>query len=528
MDKKKKKEIFSNEILGMAQKEHINRHGEAASQIIQANKGIRYDAAGNDIGHKGRSLTGISQYKLNPDPQLRSKNVKQQAGFSAELVEEARKNREYILEGKRDRVRTTDGLGYTNHQQYDLVNVDEQGKLVSESGLQMKFLGIDGKGRYSVVEKIVKDPSYDKYDLIGIPKDQYDGAVAYAKNKAQELQQMSNVLRNRGNVKKAEELEKMADKYQNSVKRLRKTNLTSKEAYNARLNPDKFTAKEVLNNSLEAGIQAMTAAVFISGTISVAQNMIEVIAGKKEIELAAKDVLKTTAGAGASAMFIGTAGTALKAAMHTSKAQFIRCLGNTSAPAMIAVSMVELYKGLADFAKGEISVNELFEELGEKSICSMTAGLGAGAGGLIGSGLAEGLGCSGLKTVGSIVGGVAGGMVTYTLCAALYKNITTVLKEEKVAHERRIYLEELCKAAVLKMNEYQKHLMDYRKNILPKKQGEFDNFFKNISRAIEVNDIDGIYKCFNHIGDAYGFRTQFQNYNEFDAFMKNSNAVLKL
>lgn len=528
MKKNRKKNVLQDTtILEMAQTEHIRRHGEAASQMIQANKGVRYDTVGRELGHAGRSLSGISEYRLNP--QMYEQNIKQQAGFSAELVEEARENRRNILEENKNRVRTTDGLGQTNHQKYDLVDVDEHGTVISGSGTQMKFLGIDKQGRYSVIEKIVKDPAYSKYDtVIEIPKDQFDGAVEYAKGQAQELQQQAEVLRRRGNDTKADELETKAEKYLDATNKIQKSNLTLEEARNARIDPDRFTAKEVLNNSIEAGVQAMAAAAFISGMISIAQNTVGVMSGEKDIESAVTDTIKTTVDAGCSAMFVGTAGTALKAAMHTSETQFVRCLGNTVAPTMIATSMLHLSKGLMKFANGEITASELFVELGEKSVCSLAAGFGAGLGGIAGKELAVGIGGGSLRTFGSIAGGTAGGMVTYTLCGILCRNIMNVLKEKKIAKEQREYMEQLCNYAVLKMKEYRMFLDAYRKEMAFKNQEEFQLFFDSVDAAVSANDLDGIYRSFNCLGSEYGLQMQFRDQFEFERFMNDKCAVLKL
>lgn len=529
MEKKKKKSDLHDNILGMAQAEHIQRYGEAASQMIQANKGVRYDVDGNDLGHKGRSLLGISEYKLNSDSQERIRNIKQQAGFSAELIEEARENKRKILVGSSNRVRTTDGLGQTNHQQYDHVELDEKGYIISGSGSQMKFLGVDKKGKYAVVENIVKKDSYSKYDTkIEVPKDQYDGAMKYANKQAENYQKQADKLKKNGDFVKAEQKEEIAEKYRQVPERLKKSNLTLEEAQHARLNPNEFTTKEVIHDSLEAGVQAMAAAAMISGIISIAQNMVAVISGDKNIEVAVTDTLKTTAGASVSALFIGTTGTALKAAMHTSEIQFVRCLGTTSGPTIIATSLFNLSKGIVKYAKGDITTEELFLELSEKSVCSLAAGLGSGFGGHAGGNIAVAIAGNGSKSIGSIIGGITGGMVTYTLCSALYSNITGALKEEKIAHERRVYLEQLCDTAIQKMNEYQEILCEYRMNIMKNNQKEFDRFFDEIDLAIVSDDIDGIFGSFNNLGNQYGVKTQFLNYNEFDSFMKDENSVLRL
>ena len=60
---------------------------------------------GNDLQHVGRNLKRISEYKLNE--KYVEQNVKQQAGFLGELIDEARKNKKFIRAGKSERVRNS-------------------------------------------------------------------------------------------------------------------------------------------------------------------------------------------------------------------------------------------------------------------------------------------------------------------------------------------------------------------------------------------------------------------------------------
>lgn len=191
MENKKDKKVINNSTIGMAQKNLNQTHGEAASQIIQAYKGIRVDKFGNEIAHQGRNLKDISNYKLNP--KFKDINIKQQSGFSAELIEEARINKESILSGETTRVRTTDGIGRTNDTQYDHIKVDSNGNIIGNSGSQMKFLKktIDsktGKVKYDVIEKLANKEEWNRYDTkVTIPKEDYEGALKYAEEKYNEI-----------------------------------------------------------------------------------------------------------------------------------------------------------------------------------------------------------------------------------------------------------------------------------------------------------------------------------------------------
>ena len=101
--KSEKEDNIQSIPIEIMQAQLIQREGEAASQIIQAYKGTRYDTQGIDLQHKGRSLKEISGYNINPN--CKEQNIKQQSGFTAELLHEARENKKYIREGSGTRSR---------------------------------------------------------------------------------------------------------------------------------------------------------------------------------------------------------------------------------------------------------------------------------------------------------------------------------------------------------------------------------------------------------------------------------------
>lgn len=242
----KKKATKNNPIntvtVGYGQSDIVQTHGEAASQIIQAYKGKRYDRLGNKLMHKGRSLAKISSYKINPD--YVDINIKQQAGFSAELLEESTRNHDAILRGSNIRRRTTDGIGKTNDTKYDLIDIDQDGNISNPS--QMKFLGINSKGQYSIIEKLANNKSWDRYDQpIDIPKDQYDAARKYAEEQAEKYAHQADQLRAQGNLEKASSCDERAERYRNAGKRIRACSVTEEDALLARTNPKKYVAQAI-------------------------------------------------------------------------------------------------------------------------------------------------------------------------------------------------------------------------------------------------------------------------------------------
>lgn len=190
----------------------------------------------------------------------------------------------------------------------------------------------------------------------------------------------------------------------------------------------------------------MKYAAIVGGLVAVAQNTAALINGQKDLSDAALDVVDSTADSAFSGLFVGTSGTAVKSLMHTAKSELIRRLGTTSAPVLIATGVMDVTKSFISFAKGEIDTLQLFEQLGEKGVCSVASGIGASIGGGLGTLIGP---------AGTIVGGVIGGMASYTICSTIYNNAIGLINDARYTRERRTEIEKICDEAFRTMHEYQ-------------------------------------------------------------------------
>ena len=517
-------------VIGMAQQSLIQKYGEATSQMIQAYKGTRYDCNGNDLNHQGRSLKEISEYKLNR--QYKQQNIKQQSGFSAELLDEARKNKQRIIDNGQTRIRTTDGLGDTNNTQYDHVTVDESGQVIEGSGTQMKFLrtGIDKDGNrtFNVIDKLAKDEKWNRYDgKIDIPKGDYNEAVEYADRQIQKLQKQVEKAQQNGNIELANKLNKQVIGYEKAKERIREADVTAEEAIEARLKPTKFVAKEVIKDSHCAGVQAAKGAIIMSGSISVAQNLYAMIAEGKAIEEAVRDVTKTTAKSCVIAYGIGAGGTTLKSLMHSSSKELVRKIGTTNVPTMIATSAVEISKSIKRYAMGEIDEEALVEELGQKGTGMLAAGFASATGATVGGAIGSIIPVVG-TAIGATVGGFIGSMIGYSASSMIYTGVLDTIKSEKISAERRIILEELSKKAIEEEENYRKKLTTYANEQYNMRESMCIQLFQQIKESILENNIDEFIHSMNQVGDVFGIELQFSSFKEIDEFMLDESTVFKL
>lgn len=493
--------------VGFGQSDIVQTHGEAASQILQAFSGKRFDTAGNELLHKGRSLEKISQYKVNPD--YAQQNLKQQSGFSAELLEEANRNKEAILSGDSLRRRTTDGIGKTNDTKYDLVSVDESGNISDPS--QMKFLGINSKGQYSVIEKLAKDKSWDRYDgAIDIPSNQYEGAKQYAQDRAKALMEQAEKLRERGQLDKAMEREELAKRYKDAGDRIRASSVSEDDAMLARQNPKKYVAKSILKDAHHAGTEAAKGAILVGGAVSLAQNLCAVCSGELDPEEAAKNVLTTTAKAGVTAYGVGSTGAALKSFMHTSKNEVIRKLGTTNLPTLAVTSTIEITSVVKSYICGEITETEALSRLGKSGTGSLAASYGAA----IGTVLMPGIGTA----VGSMVG--------YMVSSAIYDSCLQILVAADLAYDQYVETKKLCEASIAAMRQQRQEFEVQVAKFLVNRQMVINSSLRGIMDSIDSSDTQSFTNSLSALATEFGRELQFKNYNEFNNFMCNSTEAL--
>ncbi|MEG2847771.1 MAG: hypothetical protein RR904_03230 [Bacilli bacterium] len=493
---KKREKILSGAEIGAINDELIQKQGEGASQIIQALKGKRYDALGNDIGHHGRSLEKIGNYKINQ--KYREINIKQQAGFSAELIKEARDNKNNIINGETSRTRTTDGIGQTNNQKYDHIKVDKMGNIVLDSGSQMKV--------YSSAEDLVKklgNKEWEKYldSQIDVPTEQVQEIKEMARAKAKLFREQAHTAKGRGDIEVYNKKINQAESMEKIEKNIRDSGVKRQEAIDARLNPKNFVSKEFISDAHCAGKTAAKGAVLLSGAISFGQNVYLVMNNKKTFENACSDFTRDITIAGGSAYIVAGTGTAIKGLMHSSSEIAIRKLGTTSAPTMIVTSALEIGKILKRYSAGDINETELLEELGEKGTGIIAASYGATLGTLI------------LPGIGSVIGS----MIGYTVSNLIYKECLNILKLRDISIERRKVIEEMSAEAIVMLENYRQSLIKENNQVLE----ERDLIIKSILTSVENRDVNLLTNSINNLGCSLGRKLEFETFDEFDSVMNN-------
>lgn len=365
----------------------VQKYGAAIKEHL-----VAYDGVDHERGTvSSRSLKSVAQSKVNPNDSAR--NIKQQAGFSAEIKSAARANAERIINGD-DTTRTTrtddltsqsDGhggsIGGTNDQFYDLAEVDKNGVYIEGSGRQLKFVGNDAES----CTKSLLQKDYDKYRKHGValevPSDFYDKIVKELDKRADHLKTQIEVAERKGNTELASKHKEQLERVENTKNNLRKSNITSKEAIEARKHPELSTAKDIARYAHQAGLEAAKKGALIGGGVSIVRNVIKLSNGDIEADIAIKNIVIDTTKGAIGGYVVGAGGAALKGVMQNSSSSSIRALSETQFPGAAVGLVYGITKSaVTNFLKyknGELSKAEMARAFGKDAVkgslvtCSM-------------------------------------------------------------------------------------------------------------------------------------------------------------
>ena len=347
----------------------VQRYGAAIKEHL-----VAYDGIDHERGTAAsRSLKTVAQSKVNPNDVDR--NIKQQAGFSAEIKSAARANADRIINGD-DTTRTTrtddmssqsDGrggsIGGTNDQFYDVAEVDKNGVYVEGSGRQLKFVGNDAVS----CTKSLLQKDYDKYRKHGValevPSDFYDPIIKDLDKRAEQLRVQINDAERKGNIELATKHKEQLERVEETKDTLRKSNVTSKEAIEARKHPELSTAKDIAKYAHQAGIGAAQKGALISGGVSIVRNVVKLSNGDIKADVAIKNIVVDTTKGTVGGYVVGAGGAALKGVMLKSSSEVVRSLSKTQFPSgAIGLAYGITKSGLTNFIKyksGELTKSEM-------------------------------------------------------------------------------------------------------------------------------------------------------------------------
>ncbi|MGL2587007.1 hypothetical protein ACQJ5C_03620 [Helicobacter pylori] len=437
----------------------------------------------------GRTLEGISEYKVNPKYQYR--NINQQAGFSAELKEQAHTNAQNILMENGERLVQYDNLSVDqkaqirerfpdyatpnkNHELVDYVMVDRKGNVISNTLTQSKFVGRNGAECF----KEFLSKNYEKYLKNGvkmeIPKDFFGDFQRAVNTRIKSLESQIVKQKGLGNFQKAAHLEEKRQYCKTIKAHTRPARVAKGEAIEARLNPNLSTAKDMASHSHQAGINAAGVGALVIGGVSLITNLLECVTKGKDPKEAIKHTAIATLKGGAYSYGVAFASSSLGGMMQNSANKVIQSLGKSSLPAMIVGACVANFTIFGRYFSGKIDEVELCKQLGRTN----TSLLSGGAMAFAGQALIP------IPVVGMLIGGFVG--------AALSEAFFNALNSKKVelARQRRIEIEKECRESIRLLEMYRNQFKEVFEQYFHETTKFFNQSFDELERALYAGDAD--------------------------------------
>ncbi len=340
-------------------------------------------------------LEEISERKINPN--YIKQNINQQAGYSAEIKEQARVNEHNILAGKPERIVQYDDLSSEqkaqvknlfpnyatpskNHELVDYVSVDEKGNVIPGTLTQSKFVGRNGEKCF---KKLLSKP-YKKYFENGakmnVPKDYYRDIQKAADAKIESLESQIAKQKGLGDFQKVAHLEEKRQYCKTIKAHTRPARVAKGEAIEARLNPKLSATKDVTDLSHQAGMNAMQTGALIGGGVSLVKNVYECVVNGKDPKKAIKHTAIATLKGGALSYGSAFASSSLGGLMQSSANKVIQSLGKGSVPAMFVGACVTNATVLTRYFSGKIDGVELRKQLAKANTTLISGGAMAVAG----------------------------------------------------------------------------------------------------------------------------------------------------
>lgn len=492
-----------------ASQETVSLFGDAAKEYVVAYSGVD-NAAGRELE---RSLKKIAGYNINVNPNDAARNIKQQAGFAAEVMSVADKNADAIIKGDSTRWSRSEDAGFgKNHEIADLVQLDKNGKPIPGTETQLKFVGSDPKEALGKLTGNKFQKYLDADAKIEVPSDHYHGIMDEADKQIRELRKQQANPEVMADSHKSAGIQEKIDRLEKIKTNLRESSLSKDDALFARQHPTLAAAQRVVSVSHQAGVQGAKYGAAIGGGVSVVKNAVALYKGDIEASEALANVAQDTAVASALGYGTSFAGTAIASVGKNASSGAIQSLANSSLPAHLVQASLTAGKTMMRYFNGEIDGAQCLEELGQGGANVMSSAV---------------FGALGQAVIPiPIVGAMAGSMIGYALSSVSYGLLSASLKEAKHAREERMRIERECEEHIKMIREYRAEMESMIKEYLSSMRSAFTSAFGEIKKALMIGDVDGYIDGVNKITKALGGNVLFEDFDGFDKLMQGGGAIM--
>lgn len=488
----------------LATGEVVERFGSAAAEFIKG-----YTGVDNETGQVfAKGLKGIAEGRLNPE--FLDQNLKQQAGYAAEVAATSRDNARAIIERSPERtVRSDDLAAYgKNHNVVDRVKV-LNGELLQGTQAQMKFVG-DLDALFSKIAK--PDGKFARYRgvKLELPSEQFEGAREACLAKAQAFRDKASHPSMVARPDEAARLNQWADNYAQLADNIKDSGLTTEDALFYRTHPKIATARDIGITSHKAGLDGARAGAAIGASVSLLRNAFAVAQERKTWRDAVCDVTVDTGKAAAFGYASAASGAALKGFMQQSSRSGIRAISKTSAPAMALDACITLGDAIRRYINDEIDGTTLLEEVGEKGATMLSSGMMAALGQAI--------------IPIPVVGAAVGAMIGCALTSMFYQETLKASREARDAKANLARILAIHEAASVELVAERAALAEFIRHEMADITRQTEHLFDALD-TVEGGDTDAVARAIDSYAELLGTRLRFGSLDEFDDFMSSDEPL---
>ena len=365
-------------------------------------------------------LNEVSDWKINED--YRQSNVRQQAGYTAEIISTAKDNLQSLAGDTGLQTYRADDrpdLYDRNDQYVDKVTFDAQGNLVERT--QVKFVGHDGE---SCLQKLMSD-KFAKYyddgnvDKIEIPSDFYDEIrkQKLIETKRQGLNTQLQKVQELGKTEATENLKKRIDRLEKIDGMLKRSSVSLQDAIDARLDPQGYLPnilnvdqlKDASQHALKEGVKEAKETAVKSSI----EHMSKVLRKDETFKEAGQNIAIETGTAAFNAAKTAFVDDMIAEKMEDSSRELISQMPSEETGTQAMESGMHAYQCAINFAQGRTDFQEFAYEMGDKIARNAGKAAGTAAGGVIGAHV---------PGVGIKRGALIGGAVGTAVAGAAYRS----------------------------------------------------------------------------------------------------------
>lgn len=450
-------------------------------------------------GHKA-----VAKSKIHPD--YRAQNLKQQAGFNAEINMVTRDNIHAIRSKSNIRAYRTDELGQVNDPTADIVWIDERtGERIHQSSVQLKFRGKTGAEN---VKQFLSKKEFGKYQdqWLAIPTEQLNDAHQYLTKRINSYNEQIDRLRQRGEVEKAQQI---LDKKKNaeSVKSRLIDGGSQSDAMNYRLRPLREHLKRSIKEAHVAGKQAAVQGAVISGVLTtpfIAKRLQtdETYTWKE----AGSDLTKAVAASTLSSYIVASTTVLIQGQLSASASVVAKQIAKTNMVGHLVTASIDLGKNSHRLATdSDYRLIDFLADTSEHITGTLSAAF-----------LTASVKTMLPASVPSIALTIPG-MVGYAAGQYIVQELIRLDQEAKLAKETRLEIEAFC----LEMNEQLDTLDQELKKICEQDALDWDN----IQTMMHEIKIAGTAKEMNasiiRLAERFEIEMRLTNFEQFDEMMSD-------